>query len=263
VVSGTSGTRSSQWTYVGRNVYREGSRFYVHGSGVDEPLGLIVGYGVQQNWYYVAEGLGSVRLLVDEAGNPVNRYRYSAFGKMRQAEEGVSNSYTYTAREWDADAGLYYYRARWYDPAVGRFMSEDPIGFAGGDANFYRYVLNDPGNFVDPFGLFRWYGNWGGPNWTGGQVGTWDTIDRSKAKLPTDEQDKCYMMHDICYGNCRGNPCPGCRKDCDRELADCLRRLGKDPSNNWKAKAAARYFEKSNPVDSTTDQVLDDSPLVF
>jgi hypothetical protein len=47
-----------------------------------------------------------------------------------------------------------YYRARYYDPGVGRFISEDPIGFDGGDTNLYRYVGNSPLNFIDPFGLF-------------------------------------------------------------------------------------------------------------
>jgi RHS repeat-associated protein len=58
----------------------------------------------------------------------------------------------YTGREWDPETGLYYYRARYYDPKVGRFISEDPIGFAGGP-NLYAYVGSDPANAVDPFGL--------------------------------------------------------------------------------------------------------------
>jgi len=232
-------------TYVGQNVYGEGGRFYVHGPGVDEPLGLIVGYGVQQDWYYVAEGLGSVRLLVDEAGNPVNRYRYSAFGKMRQAEEGVSNSYTYTAREWDADAGLYYYRARWYDPAVGRFLSEDPIGFARGDGNLYRYVANDPVNLIDPFGLDAtdWHnrtggrsafdgptnGNWGGKCWSGGQYScSGNPIGNAP---PTDSGDECYERHDKCWDSCGANN-PGCIDACDAQIVNELRDLG-DDSRQW------------------------------
>ena len=61
--------------------------------------------------------------------------------------------YAYMGREWDADAALYYYRHRWYEPPVGRFLSEDPVGFAAGDANLVRYVGNSPVNFVDPYGL--------------------------------------------------------------------------------------------------------------
>jgi RHS repeat-associated protein len=62
--------------------------------------------------------------------------------------------YAYTGREWDPETGPYYYRARYYDPKSGRFISEDPIGFQGG-VNFYSYVDNQPAHFTDPFGLVR------------------------------------------------------------------------------------------------------------
>jgi RHS repeat-associated protein len=61
--------------------------------------------------------------------------------------------YQYTGRDWDADSGLQYNRLRWYDPATGRWVSEDPIGFAGGDANLARYVGNGATNATDPSGL--------------------------------------------------------------------------------------------------------------
>ncbi len=61
--------------------------------------------------------------------------------------------YTFTGRELDAGTGLYYYRARTYDAATGRFLQRDPIGFAGGDMNLYGYVLNNPVNTLDPLGL--------------------------------------------------------------------------------------------------------------
>ncbi|MFN9200140.1 MAG: RHS repeat-associated core domain-containing protein, partial [Planctomycetaceae bacterium] len=48
--------------------------------------------------------------------------------------------FAYTGREWDPAAGLYFYRARWYDPRADRFLSEDPLGFAAGDVNLNRYV---------------------------------------------------------------------------------------------------------------------------
>ncbi len=59
---------------------------------------------------------------------------------------------TYTGREWDKETGLYYYRARYYDPMEGRFVSKDPIGYGGG-INFYAYVQNNPINHIDPRGL--------------------------------------------------------------------------------------------------------------
>jgi RHS repeat-associated protein len=64
----------------------------------------------------------------------------------------MASGYAFTGREWDAETGLYYYRARYYDPKIGRFLSEDPIGFMGG-ANFYAYVEGNPLTLVDPFGL--------------------------------------------------------------------------------------------------------------
>ena len=60
----------------------------------------------------------------------------------------------FTGREWDPETGLHYYRARYYDPKSGRFLSEDPIGFQGG-INFYAYVDNNPVNFFDPTGLLK------------------------------------------------------------------------------------------------------------
>ncbi|MEW6609965.1 MAG: RHS repeat-associated core domain-containing protein, partial [bacterium] len=64
----------------------------------------------------------------------------------------VSNSYLFTGREIDAESGLYYYRARYYDSEVGRFVTQDPIGFEGG-INLYAYVGNNPINLIDPTGL--------------------------------------------------------------------------------------------------------------
>jgi RHS repeat-associated protein len=63
------------------------------------------------------------------------------------------NPFRYTARESDTETGLYYYRARYYDPSSGRFISEDPVGLRGLDVNFYRYVRNQPNHYTDPIGL--------------------------------------------------------------------------------------------------------------
>jgi len=61
-----------------------------------------------------------------------------------------------TGREFDKETGLYYYRFRYYDPMEGRFISKDPISFAGGDENLYGFVQNNPINHTDPLGLFDW-----------------------------------------------------------------------------------------------------------
>jgi RHS repeat-associated protein len=64
----------------------------------------------------------------------------------------AGNIYGFTGREFDSESHLYYYRARYYDPSLGRFLTADPIGFASGDTNFYRYVLNNPNIYKDPSG---------------------------------------------------------------------------------------------------------------
>jgi RHS repeat-associated protein len=80
---------------------------------------------------------------------------YDSFGN---STGSLLTRYTYTGREFDSDTGLYYYRARWYEPQVGRFISEDPIGFDGG-MNWYSYVENDPVNYDDPSGLQKAHGD--------------------------------------------------------------------------------------------------------
>jgi len=70
---------------------------------------------------------------------------------------GSAAGHAFTGREWDPDTQLHYYRARYYDATIGRFLSEDPIRHAKGDENFYSYVRNDPTTWSDPFGLYGKY----------------------------------------------------------------------------------------------------------
>jgi RHS repeat-associated protein len=86
-------------------------------------------------------------------GRRINHARYDSFGNQTSSGGSLSNTFRYTGREWDQETGLYYYRARHYDPTAGRFVSEDPIKFAGGP-NFYGYVRNTPIQLPDPSGLF-------------------------------------------------------------------------------------------------------------
>ncbi|MFQ5964050.1 MAG: MopE-related protein [Candidatus Scalinduaceae bacterium] len=123
---------------------------YSHGDKIDQPLSMERG---GQSFFYQADHSGSVRKLTDATGVEVNSYNYDSYGMLEDNVEGVLNPFTYTGREFDAESGLYYYRARYYDPQTGRFISEDPIGFLAGDMNFYRYVKNNPVNLVDPTGL--------------------------------------------------------------------------------------------------------------
>jgi RHS repeat-associated protein len=88
------------------------------------------------------------------AGAVQKHIRHHSFGRITQQTGTLSNRFWYTGREWDGEIGLYFYRARYYDPLVGRFVGEDPIGFEARDANLYRYVLNSSPNATDPMGLF-------------------------------------------------------------------------------------------------------------
>lgn len=104
--------------------------------------------------YYSADRLGSVTSLEDRAGSAVAAYTYDSFGKLTSPEPALMNPFRCTGREWDQETNLYYYRARYYDPGIGRFMDEDPLGFGGG-INFYAYVGNSPISNIDPSGLAR------------------------------------------------------------------------------------------------------------
>jgi RHS repeat-associated protein len=146
-----AGGVTTTWLYDREDILRQtvGTTVttYIHGPGVDEPLASETAAGVRT--YLHADGLGSVVKTTNSSGAAVSTFKYNAFGVL---ESGAPAPYAFTGREWEAESGLYYYRARYYDPKIGRFISEDPIGFDGG-INFYLYVRNNPVNATDPSGL--------------------------------------------------------------------------------------------------------------
>ncbi|XXF80123.1 RHS repeat-associated core domain-containing protein [Myxococcaceae bacterium GXIMD 01537] len=97
-----------------------------------------------------ADGLGSIVKTTDATGAIASSRQYDAFGNLQAGFD--TSGHAFTAREWDAETGLYYHRARYYDPKLGRFISEDPKGFRA-DINFYRYTHDNPVNETDPMGL--------------------------------------------------------------------------------------------------------------
>ena len=121
------------------------------GLGIDEFLTRTdVVAGVTSN--FLADALGSPVAVTDNAGAVQTEYTYESFGKTTATGASNSNSYQYTGRENDG-TGLYYYRARYYHPALQRFIGEDPLNFGGGDINLFAYVHGNPTNLVDPEGL--------------------------------------------------------------------------------------------------------------
>jgi RHS repeat-associated protein len=121
---------------------------YLYGAGVDNMLSKEAN---GQVIWSLGDRQGSVVDLVNEQGAVVNHFVYDSFGN-RTSSTAADFRFGYTGRELDVETGLYYYRARYYDPAVGRFVSEDPIGFSAGDTNLYRYVGNNATNYTDPSG---------------------------------------------------------------------------------------------------------------
>ena len=129
------------------------SRKYVNASYVDEPVLLIdgtaagsVGAGTDERFYYHRNQQYSITALTDNSGTPVERYAYTAYGEptildgagtTTRTASFIGNPYLYTARAYDAETGLYYFRARMYEGRKGRFLSHDPIMYPDG-ANTYK-----------------------------------------------------------------------------------------------------------------------------
>ena len=129
---------------------------YLRGSVIDE---VVNGYhydasGKPTNYTFHHDPVTSVVALTGHAGTLEQSITYLPFGEQFSVSGTPTNTLRFTGRERDPDTGLYYYRARYYDPAIGRFLSEDPAGFGGGDVNLYAYVGNNPLRFNDPSGRF-------------------------------------------------------------------------------------------------------------
>jgi RHS repeat-associated protein len=154
----TTGSTTTKYLYDGANILYEYNasntitKRYTHNLTIDDPLGIETGGKL---YAYHKDTLGSIRTITDSTQKTVNTYTYDSFGTTTQTGTLVQ-PYSYTARELDKETNLYYYRARTYDPGIGRFIQRDPLSFAAGDVNLYRYVQNNPVNLTDPTGL-AWF----------------------------------------------------------------------------------------------------------
>jgi RHS repeat-associated protein len=127
---------------------------YVPGPAIDERVAQVDANGAV--YYIHTDRQNSVIALSDLAGNVTHRRGYGTFGETAPTQmtgEGAhSHPFGYTGRRWEGDLGLYYYRARWYDPELGTFLQTDPIGSLD-YINLYAYVGAEPGNGTDPSGM--------------------------------------------------------------------------------------------------------------
>jgi RHS repeat-associated protein len=143
----------TRYVYDGLDVTQQidatGTTSYLRSLTVDEALSFTNRDGT---YFSIYDPLGSTLAVTDGAAALVADYTYDPFGHTVASDPGFANPFQYTRREHDG-AGLYHYRARYYVPELHRFLSEDPVGYAGRQVNLYAYVGNNPVNFTDSTGL--------------------------------------------------------------------------------------------------------------
>jgi len=149
--SGTGVTTT--YIYAGINVIHEATSsestdyLYANGMRIAKKTGATVKY-------FHSDHLGSTRLVTDSSGQPTFESDYKPFGQ--EANATGTEKYAFTGQYNEADIGLYYFGARWYDASLGRFISEDPLKgsmISSQSQNPYVYCMNNPLRFVDPTGM--------------------------------------------------------------------------------------------------------------
>lgn len=258
-----NGVAAAKYVYSGFDLIEERSgtgstvtASYVYAGGIDQPVKVIKG---SSTYYFQQDALGNVTSLTDSTGSIVEQYSYDVYGKptIKNGSGTIKTTpltpFLFTGREYDSETGLYNYRARAYSPALGRFISRDPIGVRGG-LNLYAYVENSPINWVDPDGLmtFRWgNGNWEGPGWASGQYrpesgpGPLPQPGDPGYLPPKGEEDACAEKHDNCINKCP--TCPksansACVRGCDRAFHLCLNNMKHKTIGSRLVSEAFRWF---------------------
>ena len=195
--------------------------------------------------HYHCDHLGTPLALTDQNQQIVWAARLDPWGNVEQEfnPHDIDQAIRLPGQHHDKETGLYYNRHRYYDPSIGAYVNQDPIGLEGG-INKYVYPIN-PESTSDPLGLreiapragpprrggVSW-GNWCGGGWSGGFK---TTVILQDSKPPIDSLDACCMVHDYCYaerekkskgpGGC-DKACDTIAKDeCDKAMVDCVKRL--------------------------------------
>jgi RHS repeat-associated protein len=248
----TVGGVTTTYMYDGLNLVGESgaaTRNYVFGPGIDEPLALAAS---GSTYYYSVDGLGSVSVMTDAAGVVQNHYTYDVWGTQRSVNEAVAQPFRYTSREVGDVVNQWFYRARFYAPANGRFSSEDGLlspqvrltlvgrinqASSATDVtlaeatNAYTYVLNQPVQFRDPTGFVPQVP---GCDWV-------PCIESDRLRDCCYEHDKCFEDKGCSWpswfwGELWPSPCSVCNARQVRCVVGA-RRAGKAP-DSWKRRAA-------------------------
>ena len=143
-------------------ILRDGEEVYgrYNGSGdvvskyVRDGLGSVVAVAKPDGDFYLHTDIrGSVVGVTDDGGAIVARFVYDPWGNVLEGSTSWTDPILFIGRDWDDRLEMFDLLARHYDPRLGRFLQEDPLGFGGGDTNLYSYAFSDPINFLDPTGL--------------------------------------------------------------------------------------------------------------
>ncbi|PYU34530.1 MAG: hypothetical protein DMG28_05520 [Acidobacteria bacterium] len=201
----SSSVGTSVFAYDGDNLAEETNASggvvarYSQGLNIDEPL-VMLRSGTTS--FYNADGLGSVTSLSNPAGTLAQTYQFDSFGKLSNSTGSLVNPFRYTARDFDTEINLQFSRARYYDPSVGRFISEDPARYDD-NQNFFKYALNNPTIYLDPSGLFveilcepitqYW-------------LGYWRRAKHCRVHAKCDSLDKTFELEGPRPGSRHGNP---------------------------------------------------------
>ena len=211
--------------------------------------------------HYHCDHLGTPIALSDQEQNIVWAARLDPWGNVEEEfnPNQIDQSIRLPGQHHDRDTGLYYNRHRYYDPSIGSYVNQDPIGLMGGtNLNIYP---NDPLQWGDPLGLIKIHGNWCGPDHTGGFNKPYDQLDeaeRAAALPPISQVDACCKTHDIGYAECRAAfPCDSnkrqqCFEDLDRQLSQCAQKTNDGYSRNG--------ILVGNPKDRIIDYMKNSKP---
>jgi RHS repeat-associated protein len=156
-----TGTVTVRHAYDGSNIWADVTTTntllarYVYGDGTDQVWARAVPAGQPNSGvgWYLTDRQGSVRDIMDSSSVIQDHIDYDGYGDATHTMISVADREGYAGGQTDLNTGLVQERNRWYEPPSGRWMSEDPIGFGGGDTNLGRYVGNGPTNAVDPSGF--------------------------------------------------------------------------------------------------------------